>query len=100
MPPYTAAKGGVLSLTRQLAIDYGTDNIRVNAVCPGPTVTARLRGYAERGLTDLARLGSLTCLGRMAETEEIGDVMAFLASDAASFVHGASILVDGGYTIR
>jgi len=100
MPAYCAAKGGVLALTRQMAVDYGTENVRVNAVCPGPTLTPRIRGYAERGLTDPKRMGSLTCLGRPAEPEEIADVMAFLASDAASYIHGASIMVDGGYTIK
>ena len=100
MPAYCAAKGGVLSLTRQLAVDYGKDGVRANAICPGPTLTPRIRGYAERGLTDTDRLGGLTCLGRMAEPAEIADVMAFLASDASSYMNGASVVVDGGYTVK
>ena len=100
MPAYCAAKGGVLSLTRQLAVDYGSEGVRVNAVCPGPTLTARIRSYAERGLTDIKRLASITALKRMAEPEEIADVIVFLASDAASYVHGESVVIDGGQTIQ
>jgi len=100
MPAYCAAKGGVLALTRQLAVDYGPDGVRVNAVCPGPTLTPRIRAYAERGLTDTRRLASLTALKRMAEPEEIADVIVFLASDAASYVHGESVVIDGGQTIQ
>jgi len=100
MPAYCAAKGGVLALTRQLAVDYGPDGVRVNAVCPGPTLTPRIRAYAERGLTDTGRLASLTALKRMAEPEEIADVIVFLASDAASYVHGESVVIDGGQTIQ
>ena len=100
MPAYCAAKGAVLSLTRQLAIDYGPEGVRVNAICPGPTVTGRIREYADRGLTDFDRMSALTCLGRMADPEEIGDVTAFLASDAASYMCGATVVVDGGQTAQ
>jgi NAD(P)-dependent dehydrogenase (short-subunit alcohol dehydrogenase family) len=100
MPAYCAAKGGVLALTRQLAVDYGPDGVRVNAVCPGPTLTPRIRSYAERGLTDIKRLASITALKRMAEPEEIADLIVFLASDAASYIHGESVVIDGGQTIQ
>jgi meso-butanediol dehydrogenase/(S,S)-butanediol dehydrogenase/diacetyl reductase len=99
MPAYCAAKGGVLSLTRQLAIDYGEAGVRVNAICPGPTLSPRIRGYIERGQSNPAALIAKVPLGRMAECREIADVAVFLASDAASYVHGASVAVDGGYTI-
>ncbi len=100
MPAYSAAKGGMLALTRQLAIDYGEQGMRINAICPGPTLTARIQGYVDRGLTDIDHLGALTCMGRMAEPREIADVMAFMASDAASYMNGATVIVDGGYTAK
>jgi len=100
MAPYAAAKGAVVNLTRQLAVDYGPDGIRVNVVCPGPVLTDRLKGYAERGITDLKKLAALTLLNRMAEPEEIADVIAFLASDAASYIHGATIMIDAGHSAR
>lgn len=100
MPVYCAAKGGVLSLTRQLATDYGKDNIRVNAVCPGPAWSPRVRGYIECGLSSEERLTSKVILDRIAECSEIADVMVFLASDAASYMQGVSLAVDGGYTIQ
>ncbi len=100
MPVYSAAKGGVLGLTRQLACDYGKENIRVNAVCPGPTMSPRVRGYIERGETSEERLTKKVPLGRTATCLEIADAMIFLASDAASYVHGTSLAVDGGYTIQ
>ena len=100
MPVYCAAKGGVLSLTRQLACDYGPENIRVNAVCPGPAWSPRVRGYIESGKSSEARLTSKVLLGRIAECSEIANTMVFLASDAASYIHGTSLAVDGGYTIQ
>lgn len=98
MPAYCATKGAVISLTRQLAVDYGGKGLRVNAICPGPTLTPRLKGYMEKGLTSQARLESEILLGRMGETSEIANVAAFLVSDAASFVTGAAVVVDGGQT--
>lgn len=100
MPVYCAAKGGVVSFTRQLAVDYGPKGLRVNSLCPGPTLSPRVRGYFESGRADGAATLQKVMLGRFAECEEIGNVAAFLVSDAASFVHGASILVDGGQTIN
>ena len=100
IPVYCAAKGGVLSLTRQLACDYGPENIRVNAVCPGPAWSPRVRGYIESGKSSEARLTSKVLLGRIAECSEIANTMVFLASDAASYIHGTSLAVDGGYTIQ
>jgi len=100
MPVYCAAKGGVVSLTRQLAVDYGPKGLRVNSICPGPTLSPRVKGYFDSGRADPAGTLQKVMLGRFAECEEIGNVAAFLVSDAASFVHGASILVDGGQTIN
>ena len=100
MPVYCAAKGGVLSLTRQLAVDYGRENIRVNAVCPGATLSPRVRRYIDSGMVDGEAVRSLSLLGRLAECDEIANAVAFLASDAASYVHGASMVVDGGQTVH
>ncbi len=100
MPVYSAAKGGVISLTRQLAVDYGAQGLRVNSICPGPTLSPRVKGHFESGRTDPSVTLSKVMLGRFAQCDEIANVAAFLVSDAASFVHGASILVDGGQTIN
>ena len=100
MPVYCAAKGGVVSLTRQLAVDYGPKGLRVNSICPGPTLSPRVKGYFDAGRADPAGTLQKVMLGRFAECDEIGNVCAFLVSDAASFVHGTSVLVDGGQTIN
>ena len=100
MPVYCAAKGGVVSLTRQLAVDYGPQGLRVNSLCPGPTLSPRVRGYFDRGLVDRASVEGLVLLRRLAECDEIANVAAFLVSDAASYVHGTAVVVDGGQTIH
>jgi NAD(P)-dependent dehydrogenase (short-subunit alcohol dehydrogenase family) len=100
MPVYCAAKGGVVSLTRQLAVDYGPQGLRVNSICPGPTLSPRVKGYFDSGRADPQGTLQKVMLGRFAECDEIANVAAFLVSDAASFVHGASIVVDGGQTIN
>jgi NAD(P)-dependent dehydrogenase (short-subunit alcohol dehydrogenase family) len=100
MPVYCAAKGGVVSLTRQLAVDYGPKGLRVNSICPGPTLSPRVKSYFDSGKADPQGTLQKVMLGRFAECDEIGNVAAFLVSDAASFVNGASILVDGGQTIN
>ena len=100
MPVYCAAKGGVLSLTRQLAVDYGPENIRVNGLCPGATLSPRVKGYIDSGMVSGKAVEELALLGRLAECDEIGNVVAFLASDAASYVHGTSMVVDGGQTVH
>lgn len=93
-PAYCASKGGIKLLTQTLALDYAKKGIRVNAVCPGYVTTPLLE---ERGL-ELEELAKLHPMGRLGTPEEIANVVVFLASDAASFVTGASYLVDGGFT--
>jgi NAD(P)-dependent dehydrogenase (short-subunit alcohol dehydrogenase family) len=101
--PYAAAKSGVVGLTRSLALDEGKYGIRANAVCPGYTRTRMLmRGVESSDDPEAAEaeMRAIHPLGRIAEPIEIANVVTFLASDEASFVTGASILVDGGLSAR
>ena len=98
MAPYCASKGGVIALTRQLALDYAGQGIRVNCVCPGPTLTPRLRRYLESGAAAAADLMANVPMGRFAEPDEIAATVLFLASDEASYITGAALVVDGGQT--
>ncbi len=100
MPVYCAAKGGLISLTRQLAVDYGAENVRVNSLCPGATLSPRVKHYLESGMVDAKAVEDMALLGRLANCEEIADAAIFLASDAASYIHGAALVVDGGQTIH
>jgi NAD(P)-dependent dehydrogenase (short-subunit alcohol dehydrogenase family) len=91
-------KGGVIALSRQTAFDYAGDGIRVNAVCPGPTQTARLRGIVDSGAVEESMLIGNVPLGRWARPSEVASVIAFLGSDDASYVTGTQLVVDGGQT--
>lgn len=96
MAAYCASKGGVIALTRQLALDYGKHNIRVNCICPGLTMTPRIKRYAEQGITRTESMIAQVPLGRLADPLEIARVVLFLASDDASYVNGAVQVIDGG----
>jgi NAD(P)-dependent dehydrogenase (short-subunit alcohol dehydrogenase family) len=101
--PYAAAKSAVVGLTRSLALDEGRRGIRVNAVCPGYTRTRMLMAGVESAEDPAAaerEMLAIHPMGRIAEQLEIANVVAFLASDEASFITGASILVDGGLSAR
>lgn len=98
MPTYCATKGGVISFTRQLALDYALQNIRVNCICPGPTLTPRFRRYQEQGLDSASRIIGTVPMGRWAQPEEIAAAVLFMASDEASFMTGSVMVVDGGQT--
>ncbi len=98
--PYAAAKGGVISLTRQMAVDYGARGVRVNAICPGPILTDRVAGYYKGREGDMEATAQAVVLGRFGKPREIADAIAFMASDAASYMNGATVMVDGGRTIR
>lgn len=92
---YSAAKAGVVNLTRTLALEAADHGVRVNAVCPGYTDTPLLSG-----ITDAQRrfLISLHPLGRLGRPEDVANATLFLLSDEAAFITGASLLVDGGYS--
>ena len=98
---YAASKGGVLSLTRQMALEYAADGIRVLAVCPGTIDTEMVRASAIRepdGLeAALRRYGRTHPIGRIGTGQDIANVVLFLASDKASFMTGEYVCVDGGY---
>jgi meso-butanediol dehydrogenase/(S,S)-butanediol dehydrogenase/diacetyl reductase len=100
MPVYCAAKGGMISLTRQLAVDYGTESVRVNSLCPGATLSPRVKGYIDKGLVDGPATERLALLGRLATCDEIANAAIFLASDAASYIHGTALVADGGQTVH
>ena len=94
---YTASKGGVLSMTRELAIIHARENIRVNALCPGPLHTELLMKYLDTDAKKQRRLVHIP-MGRFGEAKEIARAALFLASDESSFVTGATFTVDGGIT--
>jgi NAD(P)-dependent dehydrogenase (short-subunit alcohol dehydrogenase family) len=94
-PAYVAAKHGIVGLTKVAAVDYAPDNIRVNAVCPGPTMTPGFENVAA-GTDMIARQGAITPLGRLATPEEVAAAAVWLCSDAASYVTGIALSVDGG----
>ncbi|HWF76756.1 MAG TPA: SDR family NAD(P)-dependent oxidoreductase [Caulobacteraceae bacterium] len=94
---YNAAKGAVVNYTRAAAIDHAREGIRINAVCPGPVDTPLIAGVNQlQGIREL--WDEAVPLGRFATPEEIAAVVAFLASDDASYIVGAAIPVDGGLT--
>ncbi len=96
---YNASKGGVVLMTKSMAIDYSPEGIRVNCICPGGVetpMTAMVNTEELKALGD--ELRKIHLLGRFAQPEEIAASALFLASDDASFVTGSSLVVDGGYT--
>jgi NAD(P)-dependent dehydrogenase (short-subunit alcohol dehydrogenase family) len=94
---YTSSKGAVLSMTRELAAIHARENIRVNALCPGPLRTELLMKYLNTEERRQRRLVHIP-MGRFGEAKEIANAALFLASDEASFTTGATFLVDGGIT--
>jgi len=95
---YTASKGAVLAMSRELGVQFARSGIRVNALCPGPVNTPLLRELFAADAERAARRLVHVPMGRFAEPEEIAAAVAFLASDDASFITASTFLVDGGIT--
>lgn len=98
---YATTKAAVAALTKSIAVDFGTQGIRANCVAPGTTNTPwiqRILQGADNADELRAQMAARQAVGRLGEAAEIASVVAFLASDAASFVHGAVVAVDGGQT--
>lgn len=102
-PAYCASKAGIINLTRQLALDYGRDHIRVNAICPGYVDTGLRRRRDTLSAQELVaasarreKAAGMQPLGRQAQPEEVASVAVFLCSDASSFMTGSIVAVDGG----
>jgi NAD(P)-dependent dehydrogenase (short-subunit alcohol dehydrogenase family) len=95
---YTASKGGVLAMTRELGVQFAREGIRINALCPGPVATPLLMDLFAADPERAARRLVHVPMGRFAEPEEIAAAVAFLASDDASFMTASQFVVDGGIT--
>ena len=95
---YTASKGGVLALSRELGVEFARRGVRVNALCPGPVNTPLLRDLFATDPERAARRLVHVPMGRFAEAEEVAQAALFLASDESSYVTGSTFLVDGGLT--
>jgi NAD(P)-dependent dehydrogenase (short-subunit alcohol dehydrogenase family) len=93
---YTASKGGVLALSRELGVEFARQGIRVNALCPGPVDTPLLRELFAKDPEQAARRLVHVPMGRFARAEEIANAVLFLASDESSYVNASTFLVDGG----
>jgi NAD(P)-dependent dehydrogenase (short-subunit alcohol dehydrogenase family) len=93
---YTASKGGVLALSRELGVQFARRGVRVNALCPGPVDTPLLRELFAKDPERAARRLVHVPMGRFAEVDEIANAVLFLASDESSYVNATSFLVDGG----
>lgn len=93
---YTAAKGGLLALSRLLAVHYGRKGVRVNVICPGSIETEGVKPEFERNPSLKENLTRLTQLGRIGKPEEIAYCALYLASDESSFTTGATFIIDGG----
>ncbi|MBM3673929.1 MAG: glucose 1-dehydrogenase [Actinobacteria bacterium] len=94
---YTASKGGVLSMTREIAVEYARRNIRANSLCPGPIATPMLEELMSDPVRKQRRLVHIP-MGRLGQAEELAKAALFLASDDSSFMTGTQLVVDGGIT--
>ncbi len=100
---YNASKGGVLMLTRNMAVDFASKNIRVNAVCPGMVMTPMLEDFIKIQPDPEAYVKAVeatTPMGRIGTPEEVAQAVLFLAADDCKYITGSALMVDGGYTAR
>lgn len=95
---YGAAKSGISSMTRSMACEWADRGVRVNAVAPGYVRTEMVNSMEKKGLVDTRKIESDTPMGRLAQPEEIGKVIVFLASKDASYITGTTLVVDGGWS--
>lgn len=97
--PYVSSKGGVVQFTRNLAVAYAKKNIRVNCICPGYVVSNLTRALVDNPEMR-QQLEERHPMGRLGQPEEIASAALFLASDESSFMTGAPLIIDGGYTAQ
>jgi NAD(P)-dependent dehydrogenase (short-subunit alcohol dehydrogenase family) len=96
---YATAKGGIINMTRSVAVDYASDGVRVNSICPGFVETPMTQpAFEDETFYEYVR--GQTPIGRVAQPEEIAGLAAFLASDMASYITGVNVPVDGGWTAQ
>ena len=95
---YSASKGAIVALTRNMALDYAASGIRVNCICPGFVLTELIAGILKTDPHRASRITSMHPLGRLGQPEDIANAVLFLASDESSWVTGASIPIDGGFS--
>jgi NAD(P)-dependent dehydrogenase (short-subunit alcohol dehydrogenase family) len=100
IPAYCASKGGVVQLTRTAALEYATQGVRVNCLCPGVIDTPMVERFTHDNAEALAQLTTLEPLARLGKPNEVAELALFLASDRSSFITGAVIPVDGGFVAR
>ena len=91
--PYSATKHGIVGLTKTIAGEYGRDNIRINAIAPGTNETPMVKAFPKEAIKAMAEA---VPMGRLGQPHEVGNVVAFLLSDEASYIHGAVVSIDGG----
>ena len=94
--PAPQGQGGVVLLTKALAVEYGRKGVRINCVCPGGVETPLIANFQLPEGVSQAALQRITPLGRMGQPPEVAGTIAFLASDDATYINGAAIVVDGG----
>jgi NAD(P)-dependent dehydrogenase (short-subunit alcohol dehydrogenase family) len=100
MADYVSAKHGVIGLTKTAALEFATSGIRINAICPGTARSKMVNDWIGGNPDQEAEVAGLHPIGRIAEAEEIANGVMWLCSDAASFMIGHALVIDGGYTIQ